>query len=72
MFNITLSDEHLTNMSHTKYLGVILDSSLKYKNHIEYIAEKVSKSIGILFKLNKLKTPRPILKQISIPSYIVY
>ena len=37
---------------------------MKYKYHIEYIAEKISKSIGILFKLKKLKTPRPILKQI--------
>ena len=62
--NITINNNCLENLPKAKYLGVILDPHLKYKYHIEYIAEKISKSIGILFKLKKLKTPRPILKQI--------
>ena len=63
-FNISINNNFLENLTKAKYLGVILDPHLKYKHHIEYIAEKISKSIGILFKLKKLKTPRPILKQI--------
>ena len=62
--NITINNNCLENLPRAKYLGVVLDPHLKYKYHIEYIAEKISKSIGILFKLKKLKTPRPILKQI--------
>ena len=62
--NITINNNRLENLTQAKYLGVILDPHLKYKNHIEYIAKKISKSIGILFKLKKLKTPSSILKQI--------
>ena len=62
--NITINNNRLENLTHAKYLGVILDPHLKYKYHIEYIAKKISKSIGILFKLKKLKTPSSILKQI--------
>ena len=63
-FNININNTRLENSLQAKYLGVILDPHLKYKYHIDYIAKKISKSIGILFKLKKLKTPIPILKQI--------
>ena len=33
------------------YLGVKLDNSLKFNEHIKYICNKISRSIGILFKL---------------------
>ena len=62
--SISINNNCLENLSKAKYLGIILDPHLKYKHHIEYIAEKISKSIGILFKLKKLKTPQPILKQV--------
>ena len=51
-------------MSEAKYLGVIIDSKLKYDKHIDYISGKISKSIGVLFKLSKMKIPKSILKQI--------
>jgi hypothetical protein len=34
-----------------KYLGVIIDSSLTRKYHIDNIASKISKSIGIITRL---------------------
>jgi hypothetical protein len=34
----------------TKFLGVILDSELTWKNHINYTSKKLSKSIAILSK----------------------
>ena len=62
--NIKLNDISLENMYEAKYLGVVIDPELKFDKHINYIAEKISKSIGILFKLKKLKIPMQILKQI--------
>ena len=61
-FNICINNNCLEYSTQAKYLGVILDPHLKYKYHIEHIAKKNSKSIGILFKLKKLKTPGAILK----------
>ena len=38
------------NFSETKFLGVIIDSKLTWKSHINYIKSKVAKGIGILSK----------------------
>ena len=34
----------------TKFLGVIIDDKLKWTAHIQYIKNKLSKSIGIMYK----------------------
>ena len=34
----------------TKFLGIIIDNKLKWNEHITYIKNKISKSIGILYK----------------------
>ena len=34
-----------------KYLGIYIDSNLNWKSHIDYIAKKIKRSIGILSKL---------------------
>lgn len=37
-------------MSEIKFLGVVIDQKLKWKQHIEYIKGKISKSLAILYK----------------------
>ena len=34
-----------------KYLGILIDSNLNWKTHIDYIAKKITRSIGILSKI---------------------
>ena len=49
-----------------KYLGVLIDSTLSWKNHILNISKKISRAIGIMYKL------RPFLKcilQLNLFSY---
>ena len=36
-----------------KFLGVLLDNKLKFNMHIDFISKKVSKSIGILYRLRE-------------------
>ena len=39
--------------THTKFLGVNIDNNLTWKLHINYIATKISKGVGILLHLSK-------------------
>ena len=37
----------MKSKDYVKYLGVLLDYNLSWKNHTEYVALKISKTIGI-------------------------
>ena len=57
-----------------KFLGVLIDENLTWKNHIELLENKIEKNIGVLFKPSKLLNTR-CLKNIYfalIHSYISY
>ena len=51
--NITLKiyKKAILEKDHVKYLGVIIDSTLTWKNHIDNVSSKISKSIGLLYKI---------------------
>ena len=48
--NIYFRGETIFRVNSTKFLGVIIDDKLKWTAHIQYIKNKLSKSIGILYK----------------------
>ena len=48
--SIRMNDSIINNLSHLKYLGVIIDSKLNWIPHITYVRNKISKEIGIMFK----------------------
>ena len=41
----------LENKDYVKYLGLLIDSNLAWKQHINYISTKISRSIGLIAKL---------------------
>ena len=41
----------LERKEHLRYLGVLLDEHLTWKYHIDYVASKVSKAVGIIARL---------------------
>ena len=45
---ISIRDNQISRGFSTKYLGLIIDDQLKWLEHIQYIKNKVSKSVGIL------------------------
>ena len=51
----------LEQKSQCKFLGIIVDEEITWKNHINYIASKISKTIAIL-RLLKYTFPKHILK----------
>ena len=55
---------------HVKYLGVIIDQHLSWKHHINYIALKISRNIGIISRLRHfvpLKTLPSIYNSLISP-----
>ena len=47
---ITVENDQLVHVVKTKFLGMIIDQHLTWNDHINYIANKVAKSAGILSK----------------------
>ena len=48
--NLLIEDIHIKREHVTKFLGVFIDENLSWKQHIEILSSKISKSIGILYK----------------------
>ena len=48
--DVTIRGNSLTCTHNTKFLGVIIDDKLNWSDHILYIKNKISKSIGIILK----------------------
>ena len=66
---IAIEDKHSI-----KYLGVLVDSSLSWKDQISNITKKISRAIGILYKLRPF-LPINVMKNIYyslIYSHIIY
>ena len=47
----------ITESKYVKYLGVLIDAQLSFKYHIEELSKKISRSIGVLYKI------RPFVSQ---------
>ena len=45
---VKLADRYLDQSSSVKYLGLIIDCSLSWHDHIEYVSNKISKSVNVM------------------------
>ncbi len=50
-FILTTTNNNVPCCMFVKYLGILIDSNLSWKFHIDNICKKIKKSIGILSKL---------------------
>ena len=67
--DISLNNVPINCVSNCKFLGVIFDNRLSFCNHIDLVCSKVSKSIGIFYKL---KDYLPLQSMISLYYSIIY
>ena len=51
--NIKIGSATIEETNNIKFLGIIFDKHLTFKNHVGVVAQKISKSVGISFKLSK-------------------
>ena len=47
-FSLFLGDKPTDQAQHYKYLGVLIDANLSFKQHVDKILVKISKRIGVL------------------------
>ena len=58
--DINIDGNVLNRVECTKFLGVYIDSRLRWKDHITHVASKIAKSIGVINHC-KFILPRPVL-----------
>ena len=63
-----INNSVVTQVSCSKFLGIILDNKLNWNSHIAYIKNKIAKGMGILLKARKV-LKRSVLHQLYY-SYI--
>ena len=71
---LKFGNDSIKQTDSTKFLGLIIDEHLKFDKQINSICNKISKTVGIIYKLNK-SMPIKILKtlyQSLIVPYLTY
>ena len=72
--NILLDTTILSQVTYTKFLGVILDDKLKWTHYISYIKHKISKGMGIIQKARKVLKKKVLLRLYHsfVTPYLIY
>ena len=60
--NITINSQSIQKVNSTQFLGITIDESLSWKQHITNTRQKISKSIGILCKCRKVLNRNTLLQ----------
>ena len=63
---LTLNRCKIFEFTKVKYLGIILDSRLSWKHHIFELSKKLSRSVGMLYKMKNLGCDDKILHYIFL------
>ena len=75
-YNVTIkiNKKAICEKKSIKYLGVLIDSTLSWKDHVFYLSKKLSRAVGILYKLRPFVNTK-IMKNVYYAlfySYVVY
>ena len=72
--NILLDTTILSQVTITKFLGIILDDKIKWTHHISYIKNKFFKGMGIILKARKVLKKKVLfqLYHSFVTPYLIY
>ena len=60
-FSFLINGKEVENVPYFKFLGILLDESLTWKNHIKMVCNKLSKIVGILNRLKRIYPQQALL-----------
>ena len=72
---IFLDNIKITRTETAKFLGVVIDENLTWKNHINYIENKIAKNVGIIKRVRYLlleKTLNTLYNTLVLPNIKSY
>ena len=71
---ISIRNNEISRVFSTQFLGIIIDDQLKWLEHTQYIKNKVSKSVGILCKVQKYLDQQTLhnLYHTFVYRYLIY
>ena len=74
MNDILIDKCKINAVEETKFLGVIIDNTLKWSSHLKYISGKIAKGIGVIIKARKVFSPATLLSLYNslIMPYLTY
>ena len=55
---IRIDDQLIKRVAHVKYLGIIVDDRLTWKEHVDYISKKISRNLGTIKRSRQCITVR--------------
>ena len=58
---VYMNHQEISEVNSTKFLGIIINNQLNWKNHLDHICTKVSKNIGIILKARRVFDKRTLL-----------
>ena len=58
---VYMNHQEISELNSTKFLGVIMNNQLNWKNHPDHICTKVSKNIDIILKARRVFDKRTLL-----------
>ena len=71
---IRFGENFISSTDSTKFLGIMIDNHLNFKSHVDMISLKISKIVGLLFRMNNI-LPKETLKSLYcalLLPYILY
>ena len=73
-FRVLINNREIEQVEETVFLGIILDEHLSWRSHVAHVANKISKSIGIIHKSRFYlqKTSLPTLYFSMVYPYLQY
>ena len=60
-FKLTLNNYEIRRVKKTKYLGMIVDDSLTWEDHIDYVTLKINRGIGIIRRVGQFIPEKSLL-----------
>ena len=54
--NIKVNKKAISEVKYVKYLGILIDSNLSWKYHINNLVKKISRAIGVMYRVRPFVT----------------